>query len=231
MGLEQRVNAPLVHPDAEYLQHVEGQALVSTEFMHHYLRSSHFGIQVFWIYLVGVMCAVLAAMLIAALLNQQVALLTGVVMAVATALLVENPVKFAIIALFGSFIGVNLEMRLKEDGTGIYFLLKKEGGESGFFFAIFILHAIYVDNQQDRLRRGSNGVPPLFASHDVIVKGTGLLSLLHAMTGHQVTSVRELARSARFHGQAAQSVREIEETFQCERIERVHKNKPKAGRD
>src|SRR5258708_722820 len=36
----------------------------------------------------------------------------------------------------------------------------------GFFFAIFILHAIYVDNQQDRC--GSNGVPPLavpFKSH------------------------------------------------------------------
>jgi len=39
----------------------------------------------------------------------------------------------------------------------------------GFFFAIFILHAIYVDNQQDRLRCGSNGVPPLFARHDAIL--------------------------------------------------------------
>src|SRR5260370_26663889 len=39
----------------------------------------------------------------------------------------------------------------------------------GFFFAIFILHAIYVDNQQDRLRCGSNGVPALFASHDAIL--------------------------------------------------------------
>jgi succinate dehydrogenase / fumarate reductase cytochrome b subunit len=50
--------APLVHPDAPYLQYAGGQALVSTEFMHHYLRSTHFGVQVFWIYLVGVMSAV-----------------------------------------------------------------------------------------------------------------------------------------------------------------------------
>jgi len=39
----------------------------------------------------------------------------------------------------------------------------------GFFFAIFILHAIYVDNQQHRPLYGSNGVPPLFAGHDAIL--------------------------------------------------------------
>src|ERR1035441_9245932 len=39
----------------------------------------------------------------------------------------------------------------------------------GFFFAIFILHAIYVDNQQHRPLHGSNGVPSLFASHDAIL--------------------------------------------------------------
>jgi hypothetical protein len=39
----------------------------------------------------------------------------------------------------------------------------------GFFFAIFILHAIYVDDQQQRPLYGSNGMPPLFASHDAIL--------------------------------------------------------------
>jgi hypothetical protein len=39
----------------------------------------------------------------------------------------------------------------------------------GFFFAIFILHAIYVDNQQHRPLYGSNGVPPLFAGHDAFL--------------------------------------------------------------
>src|ERR1039458_7834112 len=39
----------------------------------------------------------------------------------------------------------------------------------GFFFAIFILHARYVNNQQHRPLCGSNGVPPLFAGHDAIL--------------------------------------------------------------
>src|ERR1019366_5439700 len=39
----------------------------------------------------------------------------------------------------------------------------------GFFCAIFILHAIYVNNQQHRPLHGSNGVPPLFARHDAIL--------------------------------------------------------------
>src|ERR1700687_2519827 len=36
---------------------------------------------------------------------------------------------------------------------------------AGFFFAVFILRAIYVDNQQHRPLYGSYGVPPLFAGH------------------------------------------------------------------
>src|ERR1039458_6305218 len=40
---------------------------------------------------------------------------------------------------------------------------------SGFFFAIFILHAISGDDQQQRSLYGSNGKPPLFASHDAIL--------------------------------------------------------------
>src|ERR1017187_10311715 len=38
-----------------------------------------------------------------------------------------------------------------------------------FFFAISILHARYVNNQQNRPLCGSNGVPPLFAGHDAIL--------------------------------------------------------------
>ena len=39
----------------------------------------------------------------------------------------------------------------------------------GFFFAIFILRAIYVNNQEHRPLYGSNGVPLLFASYDAIL--------------------------------------------------------------
>jgi len=39
----------------------------------------------------------------------------------------------------------------------------------GFFFVIVILHAIRVDNQQERVCRHSYGVPPLFARHDAVL--------------------------------------------------------------
>src|ERR1019366_7752895 len=39
----------------------------------------------------------------------------------------------------------------------------------GFFFAIFILRARYVNNQQHSRLCGSNSVPSLFASHDAIL--------------------------------------------------------------
>src|SRR5664279_4221928 len=39
----------------------------------------------------------------------------------------------------------------------------------GFFFAIVILRAICVDDQQHRSLRGANSVPPLFAIHDAIL--------------------------------------------------------------
>src|SRR5687768_5408230 len=55
---------------------------------------------------VGMMCVALAAMLVAALLNPQVALFTGVCLALFTALLVENQLKFAIISLVSSLVGV-----------------------------------------------------------------------------------------------------------------------------
>jgi hypothetical protein len=37
-----------------------------------------------------------------------------------------------------------------------------------FFFVIFILHAIYVNNQQHCARCSSYGVPSLFAPHDAV---------------------------------------------------------------
>src|SRR5260370_26447568 len=39
----------------------------------------------------------------------------------------------------------------------------------GFFRVIFILHAVYVDNQQHSARRGTDGVPPLLAIHDAVL--------------------------------------------------------------
>jgi succinate dehydrogenase / fumarate reductase cytochrome b subunit len=50
--------APLVHPDLPNLQTADGQALVSSKYMTEYLQSTHFGIQVMWIYVIGVACAV-----------------------------------------------------------------------------------------------------------------------------------------------------------------------------
>jgi succinate dehydrogenase / fumarate reductase cytochrome b subunit len=50
--------APLIHPDLPLLQNVDGQPLVSSAYMHEYLTGKHFGIEVLWIYVVGVACAV-----------------------------------------------------------------------------------------------------------------------------------------------------------------------------
>ncbi len=50
--------APLFHPDLPLLQNVDGQPLVSSAYMHRYFLETHLGIQVFWIYVVGVSCAV-----------------------------------------------------------------------------------------------------------------------------------------------------------------------------
>jgi succinate dehydrogenase/fumarate reductase cytochrome b subunit len=50
--------APIFHPEDPLLQNVDGQPLVSTAYMHHYFLETHLGIQVYWIYLVGICCAV-----------------------------------------------------------------------------------------------------------------------------------------------------------------------------
>ena len=49
---------PIFHPDDPLLQIVDGKPLVSTAYMHHYFLETHLGIQVFWIYLIGISCAV-----------------------------------------------------------------------------------------------------------------------------------------------------------------------------
>src|SRR5258708_31657729 len=43
----------------------------------------------------------------------------------------------------------------------------------GFFFAIFILHAIYVDNQQDRIRCGSNARPLISLESEAVHASAG----------------------------------------------------------
>jgi succinate dehydrogenase / fumarate reductase cytochrome b subunit len=50
--------APLVQPENQYFQTVDNQNLVSSRFMVHYFREYHFGLQVVWIYAVGIACAV-----------------------------------------------------------------------------------------------------------------------------------------------------------------------------
>jgi succinate dehydrogenase / fumarate reductase cytochrome b subunit len=50
---------PLVHPDNPLLQHVDGQALLSSRYMHDYFNEQLFGfLPVVWIYVVGIACAV-----------------------------------------------------------------------------------------------------------------------------------------------------------------------------
>jgi succinate dehydrogenase / fumarate reductase cytochrome b subunit len=49
---------PLLHQDDPRLQIVDGKPLLSTAYMHDYLLETHIGIRVYWIYFVGVSCAV-----------------------------------------------------------------------------------------------------------------------------------------------------------------------------
>jgi succinate dehydrogenase / fumarate reductase cytochrome b subunit len=49
---------PEVRPDTALLQHVDGHALVSSSYMHEYLTGTHLGLQVMWLYVVGLGCAV-----------------------------------------------------------------------------------------------------------------------------------------------------------------------------
>jgi succinate dehydrogenase / fumarate reductase cytochrome b subunit len=49
---------PVIHPDTANLQIVDGQPLVSSRYMHDYFLETHLGIQVMWIYVIGISCAV-----------------------------------------------------------------------------------------------------------------------------------------------------------------------------
>ena len=62
---------------------------------------------------------------------------------------------------------------------------------------------VYAEGADDEIRIA-------FASHDVIVRGSGLSPLLRAISGHHVLSIREFARSDRFLAPSARCIREIE---------------------
>ncbi|MEO6950701.1 MAG: succinate dehydrogenase [Polyangia bacterium] len=49
---------PLLHAEDPLLQNVGGEVLVSSAYMHHYLGELHLGVPVFWLYVVGLACAV-----------------------------------------------------------------------------------------------------------------------------------------------------------------------------
>lgn len=91
---------------------------------------------------VAMMCVALASMLVAALLNPQVAMFTGVCLALFTALLVENQLKFAIISLVSSLVGVtavtNIRNRagilrafLAVSGANVLIILIAQGATGG----------------------------------------------------------------------------------------------------
>ena len=55
----------------------------------------------------------------------------------------------------------------------------------------------------------SKEVRMAFASHDVVISGTGLDPLLAAIAAHRVVTLRASVRSERFSAQAARFVNEI----------------------
>ena len=62
---------------------------------------------------------------------------------------------------------------------------------------------VYAEGSDDEVRIA-------FASHDVIVRGAGLSPLLHAIPGHRLASIREVARWERFSTSEMRFIREIE---------------------
>ena len=69
--------------------------------------------------------------------------------------------KTAFCALLGGLLNIDSALTL------ISFAGRDDA--DGFFFVMFILQAIDVDNQQHRARRHSYGVPPLFAGHYAVL--------------------------------------------------------------
>jgi hypothetical protein len=61
---------------------------------------------------------------------------------------------------------------------------------------------VYADGGNDELRIA-------FASHDVVVKGTGLDDLLGAIASHRVASIHQSVRCDRFPGHGERFILEI----------------------
>ena len=62
---------------------------------------------------------------------------------------------------------------------------------------------VYAEGSDDEVRIA-------FASHDLIVRGAGLLPLLRAIPGHHVASIRDVGRGERFSSREARFIREIQ---------------------
>ena len=61
---------------------------------------------------------------------------------------------------------------------------------------------VYAEGDSEQVRMA-------FASHDVVITGSGLDPLLAAIAAHRVVSLRESVRVERFSAQAARFVNEI----------------------
>ena len=61
---------------------------------------------------------------------------------------------------------------------------------------------VYAEGDSEQVRMA-------FASHDVVISGSGLDPLLAAIAAHRVVSLRESVRPERFSAQAARFVNEI----------------------
>lgn len=62
---------------------------------------------------------------------------------------------------------------------------------------------VYAEGSDEEVRLA-------FASHDVIVRGSGLTPLLSDVCSHRVTAIHEPARPDRFPGSAVRFIREVE---------------------
>ncbi len=61
---------------------------------------------------------------------------------------------------------------------------------------------VYAEGDSEQVRMA-------FASHDVVISGSGLDPLLSAIAAHRVVSIRESARSERFSTEAARFISAI----------------------
>ena len=61
---------------------------------------------------------------------------------------------------------------------------------------------VYAEGDSEQVRMA-------FASHDVVISGSGLDPLLDAVAAHRVVSLRESIRSERFFAQAGRFISEI----------------------